>query len=67
MGGWQEDLHLPDNEKGEFHLKVDNVNVRKLSFEKGIWTFEYDNDFKKRQDEYNLIVGFSDLRKGISQ
>jgi HipA-like protein len=57
------DMHLPDTESGNFTLKVDDITIGILGFNKGYWTFEYTDEFKHRTGEYNLIVGFSDLNK----
>lgn len=57
------ETHLPVNEQATFQLKVDDITVGILQCEKGNWEFHYTDEFKKHTDEYNRIVGFSDLNK----
>jgi hypothetical protein len=57
-------LHLPENEKINFTLKVDNVEVGRLRCENGIWEFLYSDEFKNEYaQEYKRIAGFPDLNK----
>lgn len=47
-----------------FILKVDSIELAKLSCSNGFWEFEYTESFKKLYSkEYNLIAGFPDLNK----
>ena len=55
--------NLPTNEKDTFVLKVDDLNLGILQCENGEWIFHYTEEFKKHQDEYTKLVGFSDLDK----
>lgn len=54
---------LPATEKDTFILKVDDLDLGILQCENGEWIFHYTEEFKKHQDEYTKIVGFSDLDK----
>lgn len=45
-----------------FTLKIEDLDIGYLSFENGIWTFQYSDDFRK-QKKYSRIVGFSNLEK----
>lgn len=53
----------PEKEKGTFVLKVDDIELGILQHENAQWTFRYTEEFKKRANEYNRIVGFPDLNK----
>lgn len=55
--------HLPGNENATFELKVDGLVIGLLHCEHGSWEFKYTDEFKKHSDEYNRIIGFSDLDK----
>ena len=54
---------LPVTEKDKFILKVNDLDLGILQCENGEWIFHYTEEFKKHQDEYTRIVGFSDLDK----
>jgi HipA-like protein len=57
-------MQLPENEHGEFVLKIEDIEIAYLSFEKGEWTFQYSKDFiKNHSDVYNTIIGFPRLDK----
>lgn len=58
-----EEAHLPESENATFKLKVDDIIVGTLHCEKGVWEFKYTDEFKQHANEYNRIVGFSDLDK----
>ncbi len=54
------DVSLPKNAVATFLLKVDDIDVGYLRCNKGLWNFEYSEEFKK-STEYNPIIGFPDL------
>jgi HipA-like protein len=54
---------LPKEEDAKFQLKVDNISIGILSCSEGVWHFKYSDEFKRHSNEYNHIVGFSDLDK----
>lgn len=56
-------VQLPKDEEAKFILMVDNLRIGTLFCEKGEWFFKYTEEFKQHSDEYNRIVGFSDLNK----
>ncbi len=56
-------VQLPHDEDARFILKVDAIRIGELYCDKGEWYFKYTDDFKKHSEEYNRIVGFSDLDK----
>lgn len=56
-------VQLPKDEEAKFILMVDNLRIGTLFCEKGKWFFKYTEEFKQHSDEYNRIVGFSDLNK----
>ena len=59
----QAEAHLPENENATFELKVDDIVIGILHCDHGTWEFKYTEDFKKHSEEYNRIIGFSDLNK----
>ena len=59
--GFEVQVQLPQDETAKFILLVDNIRIGTLYCEKGEWYYKYTDDFKKRSDEYNRIVGFPDL------
>lgn len=62
----EQHIGLPNLQKEEnaaFLLQVDNLNLGTLKCENNQWIFNYTDEFKKRKDEYNRIVGFPDLNK----
>jgi hypothetical protein len=50
------------NENYDFTLKIEELEIGYLKYEKGLWAFRYSEDFKS-QETYSRIVGFSDLGK----
>ena len=56
-------VQLPKDEEAKFILMVDDLRIGTLFCEKGEWFFKYTEEFKQHSDEYNRIVGFSDLNK----
>lgn len=56
-------VQLPKDEEAKFILKVDGLRIGTLYCEKGEWYFKYTEEFKEHSNEYNRIVGFSDLNK----
>jgi HipA-like protein len=61
--GEEAEPHLPKDENATFELKVDNIVVGILHCDHGTWEFKYTAEFKKHSNEYNRIIGFSDLEK----
>lgn len=59
----QIEAQLPEDENATFELKVDNIVIGILHCDHGSWEFKYTEDFKKHSEEYNRIIGFSDLNK----
>ena len=55
--------HFSVEGNAKFLLKVDQIVIGELYCQNGHWEFKYSEDFKKRSDEYNPIIGFSDLNK----
>lgn len=55
-------ISLPVDEIAKFALKVDGMDLGKLSCKDGVWEFNYEEAFK-HNEEYNRIVGFPDLNK----
>lgn len=47
-------LYQPPDGRGK-------VVVGQLRFEQGLWTFEYDDEFKVRREEFHPIEGFDRL------
>jgi len=43
-------------------LKIEELEIGYLKYEKGLWTFRYSEDFRN-QKVYSRIVGFSNLNK----
>lgn len=58
-----DEAKLPEGEKDTFVLKVDDIDLGVLQCDGGEWIFHYTDEFKKHQDEYSRIIGFSDLDK----
>lgn len=56
-------INVPKNEEAKFILKVDKIRMGTLYCKDGEWHFKYCNEFKKRSEEYNRIIGFPDLNK----
>ena len=54
---------LPVSETDAFVLKVNDLPLGILQCENGEWIFHYTEEFKKHQDQYTPIIGFSDLDK----
>jgi hypothetical protein len=50
------------NDNFDFTLKIEDVNIGYLRFEKGLWRFEYSEAFRN-QNKYSRIIGFSDSSK----
>ena len=50
------------NSSVKFVLTIGTLEIGYLTFEDGLWTFVYADQFKE-QDKYRLLVGFSDLNK----
>lgn len=59
----QAEAHLPKNEDATFKLKVDGIVIGLLHCDHGVWEYKYTDEFKKHSEEYNRIIGFSDLDK----
>ena len=56
-------VELPESENATFELKVDDIIIGTLHCDHGVWEFKYTDAFKQHSDEYNKIIGFSDLNK----
>lgn len=54
---------LPKDEEAKFILMVDDIRIGTLYCDKGEWFYKYTDEFKDHSEEYNRIVGFSDLNK----
>lgn len=55
--------HLPQNEEAKFLLTIEEITIGILSYKDNTWYFKYTEEFKNHLDEYNLIIGFSDVNK----
>jgi HipA-like protein len=56
-------VEIPKHEDAKFILKVDEIKIGILTSKDGLWYFKYTDEFKDYVNEYNRIVGFSDLNK----
>lgn len=54
-------MQLPEEEKADFLLKLNDDEIGILKCENGIWEFQYSQHFLKNRDKFKTIVGFPEL------
>ena len=57
------DVCMKKSESKKFFLHLDKTLIGELTFTNNIWYFKYSDEFIERSGDFNLIVGFPDLKK----